>query len=348
MAAAQAAIEAVEATMAAVEPVEHQAASEPSEDDDGALLSPMRAVLGLSALATAGAAAMFVARRRRAGRGRPHQRPAPIPERLAAAAEALTYADCSDVAWLALELRWLVHQCSPPLRASLMVEEIQVGTDRDVEIAFATTPLLGPPPGWTMAAERIWQLDRPHTVEELALYADMPPLLPCLVTLGQFEGGQLYCNLENHPGINVSGDAATAQEWVTSVVWEVAGGGFAEHPTVLLVDVEVAGAATLDAVEHVTATEGLARFAESAPSTDRGMLDRRTEQFDGWDTTLVVLGAGVDRRCLVTDRGATERRRDLPRCGAARRPRARRRRWPGHRAALEPDRRGGRVVRFRR
>jgi DNA-binding SARP family transcriptional activator len=180
------------------------------------------------------------------------------------------------------------------LRASLMVEEIQVGTDRDVEIAFSTTPLLGPPPGWTMAAERIWQLDRPHPAEELALYADMPPLLPCLVTLGQFEGGQLYCNLENHPGINVGGDAATAQEWVTSVVWEVAGGGFAEHPTVLLVDVDVAGVAILDAVEHVTATEGLARFAEPAPSTDRGMLDRRTEQFDGWDTTLVVLGAGVE------------------------------------------------------
>ena len=76
-------------------------------------LSPIRAVLGLSALATAGAAAMFVSRRRRAARGRPHQRPAPLPDHFAAVAEALTFADCSDVAWLALELRWLVTPMLP-------------------------------------------------------------------------------------------------------------------------------------------------------------------------------------------------------------------------------------------
>lgn len=264
------------------------------DDDDAAAFSPVRAVLGLSALATAGTAGVFARRRRRAGRGRPHQRPAPLPAHLTAAVEALSYADPSDVMWLGLELRWLVHQCPPALRASLLIEEIQVA-DRDVEVAFSTTPLSEPPAGWSMATERIWQLDTPHTFEELAAYHDLPPLLPGLVTLGHYVGGELYCNLENHPGINVSGDPDVADEWVTNIVWEISGGAFAEHPTILLVDVDVPGVRSLDGIERLTNSDALAHFDnEPAPSPERGLLDRRTEQFDGWDTTLVVLGRGAN------------------------------------------------------
>lgn len=266
-----------------------------AHDDDGQGWVSTTSVLGLSALATAGAAGLFAARRRRASRGRPHQRPAPLPEHLAAAAAALSYADGSHVNWLALELRWLVHHCAPALRTSLMVEEIQVGHDRDVEIAFAATPLSEPPAGWTMVAERIWQLDRPHTAEELAEWADMPPLLPCLVTLGRFAGGELYCNVEQHPGISAAGDPALVDEWVTSVVWEVAAGAVSEHPTVLLVDTVVPGSATLEGVHTMLTSHALEHFADvEAPPAGEGLLDLRTNAYEGWDTTLVVLGRDVD------------------------------------------------------
>lgn len=268
--------------------------SEDAGDDDGGVRVPA-AVLGLSALATAGTAGLFVARRRRAARsGRPHQRPAHLPADSVAAVEALLFADTADVTWLALELRWLAHHCPPHVRASLRVEEIQVGTDRDVEIAFSATPVDGPPAGWSMAAERVWQLDHPHSPDELAAFVDLPPLLPALVTLGRYDGGLLYVNLENHPGVNVTGDPTAVVEWVTGVVWELAGGAFAEHPSVLVVGADLPGLDRLDAVEVVTADAARARFAAPPPDAEPAMFERRANQWDGWDTTVVVLGPTAD------------------------------------------------------
>lgn len=261
--------------------------------DDG-WMTPARAVLGLSVLATAGLAAAFTGRRRTAARGRPHQRPAPLPAELSDAARAVLWADVSDVDWLSLELRWLAHHCPQPVRASLRVDEIQVGADRDIEIAFSHTPLDAPPVGWTMAAERIWRLDEPHLPGDLADYVELPPLLPALVTLGNYAGGQLLLNAENHPGINVRGDTIAVVEWVTSVVWEIASGALAEHPVVLLVDVDLPGVDAFEHVVHATAADGLGWFRDQPPSDEISMFDRRTNSWDGWDTTLVVLGTDVD------------------------------------------------------
>ena len=195
--------------------------------------------------------------------------------------------------WMDMELRLLARQCSPELRRSLAVEEVQIGAGRDLELAFAHTPLSEPPAGWTMVAERIWQLDQEHTAEELEPFADKPPLLPALVTLGRFDGGELFVNLENKP-INVTGEQVAVDEWVTSAVWEVASGGIAERPTVLLVEAHVPGVDQLaDSVKTLDPEAALAWCRDLPAQPEGPMFDRRAD-FEAWDPTLVVLGAGVD------------------------------------------------------
>ena len=263
--------------------------------DDGGGVSTLR-LAGLTAVVAAGAAGLFVARRRRAARGRPHQRPVGLPDQLQPAARVLLAHDVADLDWMNMELRWLVQHCSGELRQSMVIEEVQIGEGRELEIAFASTPLAEPPAGWSVAAERIWQLDRQHSADELAPFAEWPPVLPGLVTLGAFAGGagNLYVNLEHRP-INVTGDPAEVQRWITSVVWEVAAGGIAERPTVMLVDVDVAGVEQLShAVTTMDAAAAVDWFRQLGPVADGSMIDKRSGQHEAWDTTLVVLGASID------------------------------------------------------
>ena len=80
---------------------------------------------------------------------------------------------------------------------------------------------------------------------------------------------------------------------MTNLVWELAGEQLAEHPTVLLVDTTIPGVDHLDNVAAVSSDEALhrlARFEVAATS----MVDRRTNMWDGWDTTVVIVGAGAD------------------------------------------------------
>ena len=267
------------------------APEEPVDDGDGA--ASIVYVAGLTAITAAGVGGLFVARRRRASRGRPHYRPTGLPEDQHAVARSVLSADVSDVSWMGMELRLLAQRCSPELRRSLLVEEVQIGADRDLELAFAATPLCEPPEGWTMVAERIWQLDRQHSAEELKPLEEQPPLLPALVTLGRFDSGELFVNLENKP-INVSGEQVAIDEWVTGAVWEFASAGIAEHPSVLLVDAEVPGVDQLaDSVEPLDAVAALAWCRELPTRPDGSMFDRRSG-FEAWDPTLVVLGPTVD------------------------------------------------------
>ena len=124
----------------------------------------------------------------------------PCPPACTPTPAELVARDVSDVTWLGLELRWLAHNCPQPLRASLTVELVQLGESRQLEVAFGETPADAPPPGWTVDAEHIWRLDQPHSADELAAYAEHPPILPALVTLGVPDHGQLYLNLEAAPG----------------------------------------------------------------------------------------------------------------------------------------------------
>ncbi|PZR38586.1 MAG: hypothetical protein DI524_14050, partial [Ectopseudomonas oleovorans] len=50
------------------------------------------------------------------------------------------------------------------------------------EVAFAEIPLTPPPAGWTAGAERVWRLTERHTPAVLEAVADLPPVLPALVT----------------------------------------------------------------------------------------------------------------------------------------------------------------------
>ena len=329
-------------------------------DDDGGGVSTLR-LAGLTAVVAAGAAGLFVARRRRAARGRPHQRPVGLPDQLQPAARVLLAHDVADLDWMNMELRWLVQHCSGELRQSMVIEEVQIGEGRELEIAFASTPLAEPPAGWSVAAERIWQLDRQHSADELAPFAEWPPVLPGLVTLGAFAGGagNLYVNLEHRP-INVTGDPAEVQRWITSVVWEVAAGGIAERPTVMLVDVAVAGVEQLShAVTTMDAAAAVDWFRQLGPVADGSMIDRRSGQHRG-------VGhhprgpRRVDRsRAVGGDVITARHRRDLDRDGDHRRIAGSHRRRQGARAVVEHDdgcgragnrggRRAGRTVGARR
>lgn len=270
------------------------AADQSSSADTGQ--EPRMVMAGLTALAAAGAAVGLRRRRARAvQRLRPHERSTPLPEPAAAAAHGLLARDVSDVTFMGLELRWLAHHVPPAARDDLIIELVQLTGERALEVAFAKPPTAPPPTGWLAAADRVWRLELPHSDEDLAAVAEMPPVAPALVTLGDAEGGQLYLNVEAQSGVVVVGDPATAAAWVGNVVWEIAGAALAERPDVIVVGVDVAGVDQFPDVRVLSEDEALALLAsdDTAPDSRRGMLSRRTEIWESWPPTVVVTGGDV-------------------------------------------------------
>lgn len=267
--------------------------SEASASPRGGSQVPAGALAGMSGLALAGVAMGWRRRRRRAVQRhvRPHQRPAPLDpvER-----ELLSDPVVSDVVWLGQELRLLTHRLPPSARADLTVQLVQLGPGRDLEVAFAGIPDTAPPPGWRAAAERVWRLTEPHRSEELADIAELPPVVPALVTLGDHDESHLLANLELPAGVNVAGDDDQVAAWIAGAVWEIAGEALGEHPTVLLVDVDVPGAEVLSTVTSMTAVDAAAAVDEAIGGGPEGsMLARRVSQWEAWPPTVVVLPASV-------------------------------------------------------
>ena len=218
---------------------------------------PVAVLSGLTALAAAGLGLGLAARRLKTRRRcRPGDRPAPVAAAIEPELAAVAYRDVSNVSWMSLELRWLAHHLTPTARADMVVQFVQLNTDRSLEVAFTQVPPIAPPAGWMVAADRVWILPTAHDPAELEVLADAPPVLPALVTLGDAaDGGQVYLNTEAAAGLNVTGDADQVDNWVRNAVWEIAGAALAERPTVRVMASDVANAlAGLDDLDIVDAS----------------------------------------------------------------------------------------------
>ena len=153
--------------------------------DDGGGVSTLR-LAGLTAVVAAGAAGLFVARRRKSSTGAVRistQVGLPTTSCSRQAPRVLLAHDVADLDWMNMELRWLVQHCSGALRQSIVIEEVQIGEAAGDRLASTRWPR--PPAGWSVGRSGSGGSNRDAAPMGPRRSLEWPPVLPGLVVAGR-------------------------------------------------------------------------------------------------------------------------------------------------------------------